>query len=82
MLTGSALLLATAVAAKAQLPYQTYPLPANGYYPTVPGAAAVPPSWNYDPYTTIVPCPQWSPYGTTPCPPSYGSQPVYGTWRR
>ncbi len=59
------LFLAAAVGAQ---PYDAYAWPGTARS----AGAAGPGSWYYDPYTTLVPCPQWSPSGTTPCPASNG----------
>jgi hypothetical protein len=75
---GVAVLMATAVAVQAQPaaypPYTGYPPSAYYHVP------AVPPGWNYDPYTSgLGPCPNWTP-GDLPCreriQPSFG-QPSY-----
>jgi hypothetical protein len=71
------MLVATAVAAAAQAPYQ--PPPAAAYL-----APATPPSWSWDPYTSgLGPCVQQNWGNSPPCrdfmEPTYG-QPNY--WNR
>jgi hypothetical protein len=77
---GAAMLIGTAIAAQAQQaaypPYAYYPYGQGGYYQ----APAMPPAWNYNPYTSgLGACLNWLP-GDLPCRertlPTFG-QPNY-----
>ena len=85
ILVGAVCLLGTALAGNAQAQYQPYPYGQVAqqpqYQPPYNQATAIPPSWNYDPYTSgLSPCPQRDPRDTDSCrqqmPPTLG-QPDY-----